>query len=472
VDVLTPHARTAVSDWRAARQPLTLYLLGVVGSLACAYAVVSGQHLLLEAVMLAAALALALTLRAELFLPLALLLFAISTAFTAPVVLVGSAQIYLSDILAALIFVRGALPRARVPARPAITRAEGFFFALWALLMIIAAVRAMNVGVPFPSAIRGVVALAYYPLLFVGVAQVLREVDLKVPVLWRNLLFVALGLTAWMFAARALNHPFNDPGLAEVPTGPGQTVLRNFGFAGAFIIYPVVALVGIAGMAHGARQPWRWLALASVGTLATLATLIRGEIFGLALGALVIVWVRPHQRATSQRARTVVQLSLAIIGVTVVLVALNPKLGHAIVQRALPFTHQSEGAQLNAKYRRHALDTGIRVARQHPFGLGVLDTTRLDARHIDRGYIAHSGVAAMLLFAGWIGLAAALLTVLFVIAHSFRAPASEPWLHPALVGILVCLSAYTVSSIGLVGDASVVALAVIAVALRFAPLDR
>jgi hypothetical protein len=464
--------RTTAPDWRATRPALMLYVLGVLGSLVCAYAVVSRQHLLVEAIMLAAALALALTLKAELFVPLALLLFAISTTFTAPVVLVGSAQIYASDILAGLVFVRGALPRGRVRANPAITRAAAFFFALWALLMVIAAIRAMQAGVPFPSAIRGVVALAYYPLLFVGIAQVLREVDLKPSLLWRNLLLVALGLTAWMFVARALNHPFNDPGLAEVPTGPGETVLRNFGFAGAFIVYPVVALVGIAGMAHGARHPGRWLALASVGTLATLATLIRGEIFGLALGALVIVWVRSNQQATSQRARTVVQLLLAVVTVTVALVALNPKLGHAVVQRALPFTHQAEGAQLNANYRRHALDTGIRIAKEHPFGLGVLDTTRLDARHIDRGYIAHSGVAALLLFAGWIGLASALLTVLLVIAHSFRAPASQPWLHPALVGVLICLSAYTVSSLGLVGDASVVALAVLAVALRFAPLER
>jgi hypothetical protein len=269
-----------------------------------------------------------------------------------------------------------------------------------------------------------------------------------------------------MFLARALNQPFEGPGLAEVPTGDDTSVLRNFGFAGAFVVYPALALVGIAGMAHSGNRRLRWFVFACVGTVATLMTLVRGEILGLALGSLVILWLRPRT-GSSARMRSAVQLFFAAAAFAGALVVVNPTLGNAVVQRALPFTQQAAGAKENAEYRKEAVETGFRVARTHPGGLGVLDTTRLDAERIDRGYLAHSGVGTLLLFGGWAALATALLAILAVLRRSASLPASMPWFHPAFAGVLTMLSVYTVSAAGLAGDPWVIPIGALAVALRF-----
>ena len=342
-------------------------------------------------------------------------------------------------------------------------------FALWAAVMAIAAARAINAGVPLASAIRGDLALVYWPLLYFGFSRVLREDRLNVSLLWRNLAVVAVGLATWMFIARALDQPFEGPGLADVPTSEDTLVPRNYGFAAAFIVYPALALVAIAGMAHGGSHRFRWFSLASVGIIATLMTLVRGEILGLALGTLVILWLRPRSPRASTRLRTVVQLAFAVAAIAGFLVATNPRLGNAVIQRTLPFTQQAPGARLNAEYRQKAVETGFRVASEHPGGLGVLDTARLDAERIDPGYLAHSGVATLLVFGGWAALASALLLILALVRRSSLLPASTSWLHPAFAGVLTMLSVYTISAAALAGDAWVIPLGALAVALRFTP---
>jgi hypothetical protein len=436
-----------------------------------AYVVVSSHGRLLVALYLLVALCVAATLPPHWFIAGSVLVFAVSTAWSSPVVLVGSAEVYVSDVMVVLVAVRGALRRDRLPSNRALVGLPAALFAVWAIVMAIAVVRGLNAGVPLPSAIRGETALVYYPLLYFGFSRMLRETDMDVSVLWRNLAVIALGLAGWMFLARALHHPFHDPGLAKVPTGAGQSVLRNFGFAGAFIVYPVLALVGIAGMAHGGRRRWAWTVLALVGTMATLTSLIRGEIFGLALGVIIILWLRPRTPGTSLRVRTAMQFVLAIVAATAGLIAIDPALGHAVVQRALPFTQQAEGAKANAEYRQRAVSTGIRVAREHPTGVGVLDTAGFDDRHIDPGYFAHSGVATLLFFGGWPALVSAFLVVLSLLWRSFRFAAPTPWLHPAFVAVLVSLSVYTISALGLAGDLWVISLGALAVALRFTPSE-
>jgi hypothetical protein len=440
---------------------------GAFGALFCAYAVVSPDERLLKLVYLSIALSVAIALPAHVFIAASVLAFAVSTASRAPVLASLPVAVYISDLLVVLIAIRGVLPRDRVPSNRALAGAPGLLFALWAVVMTIAAVRGMNAGVSLASAIRGEVALVYWPLLYFGFTRVLRERELNTSLLWRNLAYVALGLAGWMFLARALNHPFEDPGLGVVPTGEGEVVFRNFGFAAAFIVYPALALVGIAGMAHGGGRRSRWAVLATVGTIATLTTLVRGEIFALAVGALLILWLRPRSVGTSARARTAVQLGLASVTAVAGLIAVNPDLGNAIVQRAIPFTHQAERAEATAEYRQKAVDTGIRLARSHPIGLGVLDPDRLDAHHIDRGYLAHSGVATLLLIGGWPALVSALLVILSLLRRSARFATATPWLHPAFVGVLTMLSIYSVGAAGLAGDAWVIPLGALAVALRF-----
>jgi hypothetical protein len=446
---------------------LLIPTLAALAALVSVYTVVSPDEYVLKLLYLLVALSLALALTPQWFIAASVLCFAVSTAMDTPLLASLPVEVYFSDLIVLLIAVRGALPRDRIQPNGALAGAPIILFALWAAVMAIAAVRAMDAGVPFASAVRGDLALVYWPLLYFGFTRVLREQRLDVYLLWRNLAVVAVGLAAWMLLARALNQPFEGEGLAEVATGEDATVRRNFGFAAAFIVYPALALVGIAGMAHGGSSRLRWFALACVGTIATLMTFVRGEILGLALGALVILWLRPRRPSMSARMRSAVQLAFAVIVFAGGLIAANPTLGNAVIQRALPFTEQAEGAKLNAEYREKAVETGFHVARAHPGGLGVLDTARLDAERIDPGYLAHSGVATLLLFGGWPALVTALLTILALIRRSYLLPASTPWLHPAFVGVLTLLSVYTVSAAGLAGDPWVIPLGALAVALRF-----
>jgi hypothetical protein len=147
--------------------------------------------------------------------------------------------------------------------------------------------------------------------------------------------------------------------------------------------------------------------------------------------------------------------------------AVDPKLGHAVIQRSLPFTHQAEAATANADYRFAAMGTGIRAARAHPAGFGILDVQGLVDHDIDPGYIAHSGFATLLIAGGWLALAAAVLTILSLIHRSFRTATASKWLHPAFVSAIAMLSAYSLGAGGLAGDPWVVPLGALVVALRF-----
>jgi len=409
----------------------------------------------------------ALALPPHVFLPAALLVAGVSTAFGAPVASIGPARLYVSDLAVLVIFLRGALPRARRTGPRALAGLPQVLFVIWLLVMAVAGIRAMLAGVTTASAIRGDLALFYWPLLYFGFTRVLAEVNLDVSLLWRHLARVAVGFAAYMFIARALNHPFHDPGLALVPTGPGEAVPRNFGFAAAFTIYPVLALAAVDGMANSRDHRFRWTALASIGVIATLTTLVRGEIFSLGLGILLVLLLSPRSSLQSGRTQTAIKLALAC-GVTLFAVlAVDPKLGHAVIQRSLPFTHQAEAATANSDYRFAAMGTGIRVARAHPTGLGVLDVQGLIDHNIDPGYIAHSGFASLLIAGGWLALAAAVLTILSLIRRSFQVASASKWLHPAFVGAITMLSVYSLGAAGLAGDPWVVPLGVLVVALRF-----
>jgi hypothetical protein len=446
---------------------LFIAALGALAALVSVYTAVSPDEYVLKLLYLLVALSLALALTPQWFVAASLLCFAVSTSMDTPLLASLPVEVYFSDLIVLLIATRGALPRNRIQSNGALAGAPIILFALWSAVMAISAARALDAGVPFASAVRGDLALLYWPLLYFGFSRVLREYRLDVYLLWRNLAVVAVGLAAWLFLARALDHPFEGAGLANVPTGEDTTVARNFGFAAAFIVYPALALVGIAGMAHGGSHRLRWFALACVGTVATLMTLVRGEILGLAFGTLVILWLRPRRRDISARLRSAVQLAFVVVAFAGGLIVANPTLGNAVVQRALPFTQQAAGAKLNAEYREKAVETGFHVARAHPGGLGVLDTARLDAERIDPGYLAHSGVATLLLFGGWPALVTALLAILALVRRSSLLPASTPWLHPAFVGVVTMLSVYTISAAGLAGDAWVIPLGALAVALRF-----
>jgi hypothetical protein len=396
-----------------------------------------------------------------------LLVTGVSTGLPSPLISGGGAEVYFTDVLVLVVLLRAALPLERRPPNRALWGPPLAWFSLWALVMTVAAVRGASAGVSAASVVRGDTALVYYPLLYFGLTRVLRERALVTALLWRDLAVVALGFICWMLTARALHHPFHDPGLGGVPTGEDETVLRNFGFASAFTIYPVVALVGVAGMAHGGSDRPRWTLLAAIGIAATVTTLVRGEIFGLALAIVVILWLRPRSRAPRASFEAAIHLAFATLTMALVLMTFNPGFGNAIIQRSLPFTRQAEGAKANADYRLRANETGIRTARAHPAGIGVSDLPRFEAHNIDSGYLAHSGVATLLIIGGWPALLLAILSILALLRRSFQVPAATPWLHPAFVGSLTVLAVYSISAGGVAGDAWVICLAALIVAVRF-----
>lgn len=442
--------------------------LGLLGAALLGYTVSSPTGRMASvAIYGALALALALTLPPHVFLALTLLAVGVSTGFRSAIFSVGPAIFYVSDLVVLVVAVRAALPRPRHPGIHALRGIPQAFFVAWLVIMALAGVRAMLDGVPIASVLRQDLALFYWPLLYFGFTRVLAERSLDKRLLWRNLLFVALGFAFYMFIARALNHPFQDQGLANVPTGAGEIVQRNFGFASAFTIYPVLAVAAIAAFSSARDHRVRWLLVGCIGVIATLMTLVRGEIFSLALGIVLVVWLSPARATGQGRARAAVQLavilSVALLGV----LAVDPKLGHAVVQRAVPFTQQAEGATTNADYRFQAMSAGIDVARSHPLGLGVVDEGRLAEHDVEFGYLVHSGLATLLVYGGWAALAAAVLAVLAAVRRSFATAAAATWRHPAFVGAIVMLGFYSLGAAGLAGDTWVIPLGALVVALRF-----
>ena len=251
----------------SAAKPLGFWLLALAAAalavMFAAYAAVSPDDRPQKLVYLSVAASLAVFLTPQVFVAASLLVFAVSTSMSAPLLPSLPVAVYLSDLVVLLIAFRGALPRDRVPSNRALAGVPSLLFALWALVMAIAAVRGMTAGVSLASAIRADTALVYWPLLYFGYSRVLRERELKTSQLWRNLAYVALGLASWMFLARILNRPFEDPGLGVVPTGEGEVVRRNFGFAAAFVVYPpwrslVSPAWRMAGVFGGGVAYWPW----------------------------------------------------------------------------------------------------------------------------------------------------------------------------------------------------------------------
>jgi hypothetical protein len=83
--------------------------------------------------------------------------------------------------------------------------------------------------------------------------------------------------------------------------------------------------------------------------------------------------------------------------------------------------------------------------------------------------VAHSGITTVLVYTGWVGLAAAVSALLGAVLASFRHPRPVAWLHPCFVGSVVVLAVYSITADGLVGQGWVIGLAALLAAVRFHP---
>ena len=205
--------------------------------------------------------------------------------------------------------------------------------------------------------------------------------------------------------------------------------------------------------------------------IATLLSLIRSEIFGLAIGLVAIAVMRtPAAVRRVSRPAAVVSAVVALMIGGLVLWVVSPPTAHGVAERSLPgIVRQAESASATAQYRENALRAGLHAASRHSAGVGFVPVQYQAMRSgVDLGFVAHSGLAAMAVYAGWVGLIAAALALLSLLSESFVQPRPVAWLHPFFVGSLLMLVFYTVfGAAGLVGQGWITALAALIAALRF-----
>ncbi len=415
---------------------------------------------------------------AELFVAGSLLAIGTLTLFSKFAISAGSAIVYGGDAFVFFVLVRALLPKRRVPAHrfATLTRVSvAVFFGLMAL----GVVRAIVSGNPLDSAVREGIALFYWPALAFSFSRILREEGIDLSRTLRWCVVVLVGLIAYMLLMRVLNRPFESAdqvgSLGAVPAASGAVFRRDFGFASAFILYPILALLGMSILTYARDRARLWFAIMAAGIAATGLSLIRAEIYGLMVGAVVVLIMSRSRFSASgilayaNRARVLVSLviSLAIIG-GVIFVA-DPGLAGVLRERAIPdLGAQSSMAQANAEYREEALSAGVRVANHNPLGLGFVGPGSLREAGADPGFLVHSAPGSLLAYLGWPGLlsAIALLGALFV--ESGHAPSRERWLHPFFVGSFTMMALYGFGAVGLVGQNFVIAAGALVLTARFA----
>jgi hypothetical protein len=416
------------------------------------------------------------SLKPDVFLAGALVVVGLASVLEKYALHFGPATVYPTDIVVGLAIIRSLRPADRFPSKRALGPALLLAAGIWGALMLIAGIRARDAGESLDTIIRYETALLYFPALYFSLSRLLREKALNLPRLWLLLAVASVGFVVWMFVMRVLNMPFENVSnggsrLGEVATSSGSTVRRDFGSATAFVIYPTLAVAGVAAMAYSSRKGAS-AALAGVGIIATFVTLIRSEIFGMLLGIAVILVLRQRGQRTS-RLFTAAALAGGSVAALLALAYINPSVRDAIVQRTLPWVStESKTANETAEYRMKALRLGASVANAHPGGIGFRNQQVLAQSKIDPEYLGHSAPAWLLVFTGWLGLTAAAAVLAGLLVRSFRVPSSLPWLHPAFVGIIVMLVVYSFGADGIVGQSWVIVLTAMAIALRFSLIRR
>jgi hypothetical protein len=388
---------------------------------------------------------------------------------------VGSATVYGTDLILGLIVLRAVFPHDRVPLPGRFKASTRLMIFAWFAVSAVAIVKGYDSGTGLATLVRSSSPVIYWPALFFGYGAILRERSLSQALLLRQFIVVCLGFVGFMVLMRLLHHPFERGHhlLGFVPTTAG-TFRRDYGLYSAYIIYPILALVGIGIALHGRTNVARWVTVGLVGIAATAATLIRGYTYGLLIGlAVVVLLSKSGERATRGRAFNI--RPTVVSGVLVVLVfgaiglsLISPRYGTALAERSVPFLRQSAAAKANQKFRTDALQTGIRVAKEHPLGLGVVDNGNLLDRHqIDPDLLGHSGPATLLIFSGFLGLIAFGGAVLALCFESRHFPRAAVWFHPVFIGIAVLLVVSSFGADGIVGQSWVMAIGAFVLAARF-----
>jgi hypothetical protein len=475
MNVFPSLGRSGVDTRETYLAPAVVGILSI--ALAAAIVVPGGRLLLVGSVGLVVMSAIVLA-SPEFVLGLAAIIFGTFQISDSHPIHVGSTSVYSTDLLLGLLLARAFSPQDRRPGglkmHPII---KGLAVAV-GLLFLYADWRGRQAGLPIRSLFRIPLALFYFPAFTFSFSRILRERSLELPRLYRTLGGIGLAFIVLMFAARitgttfATNATFsqNSNGY-KVVTADGTLLRRDYGFPSAFVLYPLLALQALAFAVYArSRSGWA-ISMVVAGSFATLLTLIRGEIFGLLVGALVLYMIAPRSSPSwvSRRAKSLVVVAAALaLGGATVSVA-SPELASGLAQRSLPgILSQGAYAQKTASDRVQAFSVGYHEALKHPLGIGFRDEATLAAETgVDPLFVAHSTPAWFLVFTGWPGFIAAIGLALAAIVASFVARAREPWHHPAFVATACFFLVYSFSTFGLVGQPWVIGIATLFVALRF-----
>jgi hypothetical protein len=388
----------------------------------------------------------------------------------------GGTTVYSLDVLLGIVLLRALLPRDRVKSPAPLGGMTRVLFAILALVLIIAAVRPVLAGYSFISVVRLATPLFYSFGFYFGLGRVIRERGFEFDRSARYLLAVALGFVVYMAIARIANTPFEDetnPNIGHLGTvnTTAGALRRDFGLSSAFVLYPILALAAAAYLLHGSRRTAFAAVALCIGVIATLLTLIRSEIFGLVIGLAAIVVMRaPAAVKRTSRPAAVVSAVIALMIGGLVLWVVSPPTAQGVAERSLPgIVRQANSANETAQYRENAVWAGLHAASRHSAGVGfVPEQYQAVKSGVDIGFVAHSGLTAMAVYAGWVGLIVAAFALLSLLGESFVQPRPVAWLHPFFVGSLLMLVFYTVfGAAGLVGQGWVTALAAMIAALRF-----
>jgi hypothetical protein len=354
----------------------------------------------------------------------------------------GPMTIYTTDLILGLLIVRGVFtrPRNRLPALSMPVKAT---LVLWGAVSLIAGVRGHSAGNSVGQIGRYETSFVYLTVFGWGYMRVMAESRSSLPRMVKVIAITGIGFILYALYTRITHQRFSGAsgaGVGNVTTAAG-VLRRDYGLLSAFQLYPLLALGALAYLLSAPR-PGRWATIVmGAAAAATLLTLVRGLIFGLAAAAaLLLVWAIRERRPGLNLGGRLTPIIVLTVFSAIVFSVLTPHTAYGVADRVLPgLLPQTANANSNTQFRKQVLVASVRLADQHPLGIGFVSDQQMTEDAYPPLYIAHSQWGSLLAFEGWPGLLAFVWLMIAVIRRSRRLPVAHPWLHRLLVASAVVM---------------------------------
>src|SRR5262249_8327492 len=288
----------------------------------------------------------------------------------------------------------------------------------------------------------------------------------------------ALAFVAYAAFERLTHHRFENPAsvtghLGSIVTAQGLILHRDYGLYSAYDLYGLAAIAAIASLLFARRASREAIAIAMILLAATAFTLVRGIVFGVIVGLAVLVMLRFRGDRGPREQRSSL---LALAGCLAIAAALfwniSPATARGVAERYLPgIAAQSRASVQTAEYRQHAIAFGYQEANAHPLGTGFVSNGYSSQGAAEDGYLAHSAWATILVYTGWLGLAAFLIAAFLLVRRSFLLPDASRWLKPFFVAATALLFVEGFGSDSIVGQPWVLCEGALLIAIRFGLAD-